>query len=53
MASMAVDLLRGNRIELPWLSGKVVELGRQLGVPTPVHTLLYATLKPYILGAPK
>jgi 2-dehydropantoate 2-reductase len=52
MASMAVDLLRGNRIELPWLSGKVVELGRQLGVPTPVHTLLYATLKPYILGAP-
>jgi 2-dehydropantoate 2-reductase len=53
MASMAVDLLRGNRIELPWLSGKVVELGRQLGVPTPVHALLYATLKPYILGVPK
>ena len=53
MASMAVDLLRGNRIELPWLSGKVVELGRQLGVPTPVHALLYATLKPYILGAPQ
>jgi 2-dehydropantoate 2-reductase len=53
MASMAVDLLRGNRIELPWLSGKVVELGRQQGVPTPVHALLYATLKPYILGVPK
>ena len=53
MASMAHDLIRGNRIELPWLSGKVVELGRQLGVPTPVHALLYATLKPYILGAPK
>ena len=35
MASMAVDLLRGNRIELPWLSGKVVELGRRHGVPTP------------------
>ncbi|MBS0539157.1 MAG: 2-dehydropantoate 2-reductase [Proteobacteria bacterium] len=52
MASMAVDLLRGNRIELPWLSGKVVELGRQLGVPTPVHRLLYATLKPYTMGAP-
>jgi 2-dehydropantoate 2-reductase len=53
IASMAVDLVRGNRIELPWLSGKVVELGRQLGVPTPVHRLLYAALKPYILGAPK
>jgi 2-dehydropantoate 2-reductase len=52
MASMAVDLLRGNRIELPWLSGRVVELGRQLGVPTPVHSLLYAALKPYIMGAP-
>lgn len=52
MASMAVDLLRGNRIELPWLSGKVVELGRQLGVPTPVHALLYALLKPYIHGTP-
>ena len=37
MASMAVDLIRGNRIELPWLSGKVVQLGRELGVPTPVH----------------
>ena len=52
MASMAVDLLRGNRIELPWLSGKVVELGRQLGVPTPVHGLLYAALKPYVMGQP-
>lgn len=52
MASMAVDLLRGNRIELPWLSGKVVELGKKHGVPTPAHGLLYAALKPYIMGAP-
>ena len=52
MPSMAVDLLRGNRIELPWLSGKVVELGKQLGVPTPVHSFMYAALKPYILGTP-
>jgi len=50
--SMAVDLLRGNRIELPWLSGKVVELGRKHGVPTPTHALMYATLKPYIMGKP-
>jgi 2-dehydropantoate 2-reductase len=47
MASMAHDLIRGNRIELPWLSGKVVALGRDLGVPTPVHEVLYAILKPY------
>jgi 2-dehydropantoate 2-reductase len=52
MASMAVDLLRGNRIELPWLSGKVVELGRKHGVPTPTHAFMYAALKPYIMGAP-
>ena len=50
--SMALDLERGNRIELPWLGGKVVELGRQLGVPTPVHLLMYAALKPYAMGTP-
>ena len=50
MASMAHDLLRGGRIELPWLSGKVVALGRELGVPTPVHNVLYAVLKPHIMG---
>ena len=51
-ASMALDLERGNRLELPWLGGKVVALGRELGVPTPVHSVLYALLKPYIMGAP-
>jgi 2-dehydropantoate 2-reductase len=50
--SMAVDLLRGNRIELPWLSGKVVELGRKYGVPTPTHAFMYAMLKPYVMGNP-
>ena len=52
MPSMAVDLLRGNRIELPWLSGKVVALGRKHGVPTPTHAFMYAALKPYIMGNP-
>jgi 2-dehydropantoate 2-reductase len=51
-ASMALDLDRGNRLELPWLGGKVVQLGRELGVPTPTHTTLYAMLKPYIMGIP-
>lgn len=51
-ASMALDLERGNRLELPWLNGKVVELGRKLGVPTPTHDMLYAVLKPYAMGAP-
>jgi 2-dehydropantoate 2-reductase len=51
-ASMALDLDRGNRLELPWLGGKVVELGRQLGVPTPTHSMMAAMLKPYIMGPP-
>ena len=50
--SMALDLDRGNRLELPWLGGKVVELGRKLGVPTPTHSLMYAMLKPYVMGKP-
>jgi 2-dehydropantoate 2-reductase len=50
-ASMALDLDRGNRLELPWLSGKVAELGRQLGVATPTHSMIYAMLKPYAMGA--
>jgi 2-dehydropantoate 2-reductase len=50
-ASMALDLDRGNRLELPWLSGKVAELGRQLGVATPTHSMIYAVLKPYAMGA--
>jgi 2-dehydropantoate 2-reductase len=51
-ASMALDLDRGNRLELPWLGGKVVELGRQLGVATPTHSVMYAVLKPYTMGTP-
>ena len=49
-ASMALDLDRGNRLEVPWLSGKVAELGRQFGVPTPTHSMMYAMLKPYVMG---
>jgi 2-dehydropantoate 2-reductase len=51
-ASMALDLERGNRLELPWLGGKVVALGRELNVPTPVHSTMYALLRPYAMGAP-
>jgi 2-dehydropantoate 2-reductase len=27
-----------------------VALGRELGVPTPVHEVLYAVLKPFVNG---
>ncbi len=52
-ASMAVDLERGNRLELPWLSGKVVGLGRELGVPTPANGFVVAALKFHQDGAPR
>jgi 2-dehydropantoate 2-reductase len=52
MPSMAVDLLRGNKLELPWLAGKVVALGRELRVPTPAYAVMYAALKPYANGKP-
>jgi 2-dehydropantoate 2-reductase len=44
-ASMLHDLERGNRLELDWLAGKVVELGRALGVPTAANEAVYAMLK--------
>jgi len=50
--SMGNDLLRGNRLELPWFAGKVVELGRRHDIPTPVNGFIYAALKPYINGPP-
>jgi 2-dehydropantoate 2-reductase len=50
--SMGNDLIRGNRLELPWFAGKVVELGRRHGIPTPVNGFIYAALKPYVNGVP-
>lgn len=52
VASMLGDLERGNRLELPWLAGNVVELGRQLGVATPSCQFIVAALKLYIEGRP-
>lgn len=52
MTSMGNDLLRGNRLELPWFAGKVVELGRRHAIPTPANAFIYTALKPYANGAP-
>jgi 2-dehydropantoate 2-reductase len=52
-ASMANDLDAGNRLELDWLGGKVVALGRKYGVQTPANETIYAILKPYRMGRPK
>ncbi len=52
MTSMGNDLTRGNRLELPWFAGKVVELGHRHAIPTPANGFIYAALKPYVSGAP-
>jgi 2-dehydropantoate 2-reductase len=49
-ASLLHDLERGNRLEIDWLAGKVVALGRELGVPTPANTAVYAVLKLHRAG---
>ncbi len=52
VASMLGDLNRGNRLELPWLSGNVVKLGEELGVATPVHKFIFTVLKLHADGKP-
>lgn len=48
--SMLHDLERGARLELPWLSGAVVRLGRESGVPVPTHEIIVAALRPHQNG---
>ncbi len=52
-ASMYHDIARGRRMELESLGGYVVRLGKQLGVPTPVHSFAYACLRPFANGTPE
>jgi 2-dehydropantoate 2-reductase len=49
-ASMLEDLERGKPLELPWFSGTVVRLGKELGVPTPTHAFIATALKPHVQG---
>jgi 2-dehydropantoate 2-reductase len=50
-SSMLEDLERGKPLELPWLSGAVVRIGRDLDVPTPIHRFIATVLKPHVNGA--
>ena len=49
-SSMLEDLERGRRLELPWLSGAVVRLGKEVGVPAPTHQFITAVLTPFANG---
>src|SRR6266852_828164 len=50
VASMAHDLQRGNRLEVEWLSGGVVQLGAAAGVPTPANRAVWDILALYAEG---
>ena len=53
VSSMYHDLEKGNRLEVDWLSGGVVELGQAVGVPTPVNRAVSDILALYANGKPK
>jgi 2-dehydropantoate 2-reductase len=49
-SSMHNDLEKGNRLELPWLSGGVVDLAEPLGIAVPRNRTVADILAPYIEG---
>ena len=51
-SSMFHDLAAGKRLELNWLSGAVVDMGRELGVETPAHAGFVEALASFAEGNP-
>lgn len=49
-ASMAIDLERGNRLELPWLNGYVARRSAELGLVAPFSARVVETLEPFVRG---
>jgi 2-dehydropantoate 2-reductase len=49
-SSMHHDLEQGNRLEVAWLSGGVVQLGREVGVPTPANRAVWDILALHASG---
>jgi 2-dehydropantoate 2-reductase len=49
-SSMLQDLEAGRRLELPWLSGTIARMGRDLGVATPTHATIATALKLHAEG---
>ena len=50
-SSMQTDLEHGRRLELEWLNGTVVRLGRELGLETPSHLKVIDALTPHAGGS--
>ena len=50
--SMFQDLEAGQRLEIDYLSGAVVRLGREKGIETPIHRTAWVAIKPWHNGPP-
>lgn len=50
-SSMQRDVIAGQPFELEALSGAIVRIGRELAVPTPFHSTIYALLLPLLRRA--
>ena len=51
-SSMHLDLERGIRLELAWLSGDMVACGKEVLIPTPVNRAIYDLLVLHAEGRP-
>ena len=52
-SSLHYDLQHGNRLEVEWLAGGVVQLGKEAGVPTPLNRAVWDVLALHASGKPK
>ena len=50
-SSMLDDLEHGRPLELPWLSGALVRMGKEVGVDTPIHRFIATVLRPHVKGS--
>ncbi|QYU67182.1 2-dehydropantoate 2-reductase [Leptolyngbya sp. 15MV] len=50
-SSLHHDLERGNRLEVPWLAGAVVEIGARHGIPTPCNRAIRDILAVHAMGS--
>lgn len=44
-SSMCQDIMKGNRTEIDFLNGKIVEVGRKYHIPTPVNEIMVSFIK--------
>ena len=52
-ASMAQDVIKGRRSEIDFMNGRVVDKGRELGVPTPVSAAVVEIMREIDAGTRK